>query len=739
MKNILIPLCLLVISHAAMAQDITTMEDTTFKEIKLNEIIISATRAPENKKYVAQPTLILSTKKLQFLNQQTTATLLEQTGSVFVQKSQLGAGSPVIHGFEANKVLIVVDGVRMNNAIFRGGHLQNVITIDNSILDKVEVLFGPASVAYGSDALGGVISFYTKKPLLSDTKKAITGGNAFIRYSSAYNEKTTHAHFSIGGNKIASLTSFTFSDFEDLRQGKNHYAAYPAWGKRFFYAERINGKDSMVANSNPDLQKQSGYKQYDFLQKILLKASTTEHLFNFQYSTSSNIPRYDRLTEMNASGKLKSAQWYYGPQKRLLAAYMLGLGSGKWYDEASITAAYQDIEESRNNRNFGSAKLNHRIENVKVYSLNADFSKKFNKDELRYGAEAVLNAVDSKAYQEDITNGSRSSLDTRYPDGGAHTQSYALYGIHTRKISKNFVLNDGLRLTHSSLSAKFNDKTFFPFPFNDVNQNAASLTGNIGVIFTSDDGWRISPLFSTGFRTPNIDDLTKVFESASGNLIIPNPNLKPENTYSYELSILKTLINKVQIGATVFYTDYRDALTTEPTTFNGQGQVLYNGVLSNVSTTVNKARAYIYGISSNLAADISEHISFSSVLTYTYGRIKESPKNYPLDHIAPMFGRTSVTGHFSKFTAEVFALYNGAKKSKDYNLRGEDNQQYSADVVNGYTPSWFTLNLRTKYDINNHAAIQLAVENITDKFYRVFASGLSAPSRNFVITVRGKL
>ena len=240
-------------------------------------------------------------------------------------------------------------------------------------------------------------------------------------------------------------------------------------------------------------------------------------------------------------------------------------------------------------------------------------------------------------------------------------------------------------------------------------------------------------------NTPNVDDLTKVFESASGNLIVPNPDLKPEHTFNYELSIAKTFTNKVQIGVTGFYTDYRNALTTAPTTFNGQSKILYNGVLSNVSTTVNKAKAYIYGISGNIGADLSAHISFSSVLTYTYGRIKESPINYPLDHIAPMFGRTSLTGNFSKFTAEVFALYNSAKKSKDYNLRGEDNQLYSADPVNGYTPAWLTLNLRTKYDINKHAAIQFAVENITDKFYRVFASGLSAPGRNFVITLRGKL
>ncbi len=185
-----------------------------------------------------------------------------------MQKSQGGGGSPVIRGFEANKVLLVIDGVRLNNAIFRGGHLQNVITMDNAILDKTEVLFGPASVVFGSDALGGVISFYTKKPTLSTIKnKLVTSSNAFVRYSSAYSEKAIHADISAGSNKIGSLTSFTYSDFNNLRQGKNYYTAYSDWGKRFFYTERINGKDSMLSNSNTAIQKPTGYHNMIFCKK----------------------------------------------------------------------------------------------------------------------------------------------------------------------------------------------------------------------------------------------------------------------------------------------------------------------------------------------------------------------------------------------------------------------------------------------------------------------------------------
>ena len=79
-------------------------------------------------------------------NPQTTADLLGQIGSVFIQKSQMGGGSPMIRGFATNRVLMVADGVRMNNAIYRSGNNQNIISIDPFSLEDAEVIFGPGSI-----------------------------------------------------------------------------------------------------------------------------------------------------------------------------------------------------------------------------------------------------------------------------------------------------------------------------------------------------------------------------------------------------------------------------------------------------------------------------------------------------------------------------------------------------------------------------------------------------------------
>ncbi|MFD2514359.1 TonB-dependent receptor plug domain-containing protein [Pontibacter locisalis] len=160
----------------------------------LNEVVVSVGRFTEQEKLVPQQVEVLTRKELSFMSQPTTADVVQQSGKVLVQKSQLGGGSPIIRGFEANKVLLVVDGVRMNNAIYRGGHLQNVITLDNSMLERAEIVFGPGSVIYGSDALGGVLHFHTLKPALATTdNEQLVQGSAFTRYASAPDEKTIHA------------------------------------------------------------------------------------------------------------------------------------------------------------------------------------------------------------------------------------------------------------------------------------------------------------------------------------------------------------------------------------------------------------------------------------------------------------------------------------------------------------------------------------------------------------------
>ena len=718
----------------------TTDIELTVAVINLQEVVLSANKVEEKYRDLPVRIDIIPARTIQFGNPQTSAELLQQNGTVFVQQSQLGGGSAVLRGMETNRVLTVIDGVRMNNAIYRAGHIQNIITIDPNMLSRVEVVHGPGSVIYGSDAMGGVIHFYTRNPVLSNNDKVYTSGNAMLRYSSAANEYSQSFNLNVGGKKIAALFGASTKDIGDLREGSKRDEKYGDWGKCLYYAERINGKDVMTTNSDPLIQKSSGYTQYDLFGKVLFKPSKNYALtLNMQYSNSGDIPRYDRLTEMTGD-KLTYAEWYYGPQTRgLVSLKSEWLKPVKMYDHFQITAAYQYISEDRISRKFDKTKAKHQEETVNVFSLNADFMKKiFIKSELRYGLEGVFNQVDSKAYNKNINDGT-ITLDaaSRYPDGGDNMNNLSAYASNNWEISKKLIFSQGIRLNYISLDAEYTQAMMdlIKFPFDaKISQDNKAVNGSLGLVYMPGNGWRIATNLSTGFRAPNIDDLTKLNDFSSTITIVPNPNLKPENAYNAELTIGKTFNKIFQIELTGFYTILKDAFVVQPYTYNGQDSIMFDGNLAAVQAMQNVDQASIYGFEGNMLAQFTKSISFRSTLTYTHGQVKEN--GAPLDHIPPMFGLTSLKLDLSKFTGEFYARYNAWKHIEDYSPSGEDNETYAtADGM----PAWFTLNLRAGYQFTRNVSVQAGVENMLDKHYRNFASGISAPGRNIFVTLRGTL
>lgn len=708
---------------------------------ELDEFVSSASRFEERKRDVPEHIDIIKRRDIAFLDQQTTPDLLQNSGTVFVQRSQMGGGSPVIRGFEASRVLLVVDGVRMNNAIYRSGHLQDVMTVDQNALERIEVISGPGSVVYGSDALGGVIHLMTRRSAFNDTAGVAVGGGAFFRTSTANGEKTGSATVELRGRQWTSLTTVTASDFGDVRQGSVRNPFFGDWGLKPFVVERENGADVVKPNDDPNVQVASAYKQLDVLQKLRLRTGERMvHQLNFQLSTTNDVPRYDRLGEYSvdtAGNYIPSwSQWYYGPQKRMMVAYTLELdGDNRFFNTARITPSYQAIEQSRHSRRFKSSGLGHNIENVTVLGFNADFEKRTGKHEVRYGLEYYANDVASEAYRENVNTGEVTYRTTRYPNGGSTMNLLAAYVTHTMEVSEKVVISEGLRFNKVDLEATFSDDQDFQFLNGTYAQSNSALNWRLGLMYMPGSDWRFNVLASTGFRVPNVDDLGKVFDSTPGTVIVPNTDLKPETTTNFELGISKTIDKRFTIEGTGFYTLYTNALTVGPNTVNGQDSIDYDGVMSKVTSLTNAKEAYIHGAQGQVVMAFDEHFTLRSGLTYTYGRIKTDTTDYPLDHIAPVYGRTGLEWRANRVRAEFYALYNGWKRLRDYNLApgSEDNIQYA--TANG-TPAWYTLNVRASYAFSRHVSLQMGLENIQDANYRTFASGVSAPGRNFQVSLR---
>lgn len=702
----------------------------TLKVSTLEEVVISGNKFEQLKKESPQQIEIISKKDIYFQNAPNTAALLEQSGKVFVQKSQAGGGSPVIRGFEASRVLLVIDGVRINNAIFRAGHLQNVLRIDQNLLERVEIVMGPNSVIYGSDALGGVVHFQTKQP-----KYNTESANAYIRYSSAIDEKTFHADVNFGTKTYAMLTSLSFSSFGDVTMGKKFNKDYPDFGIRNNYAIRLNNNDFVANNPFKYNQVPSSYNQTDLLHKIIFKTGKVNHTLQAQASLSSNVPRYDRLSELQASGIPRFAEWNYGPENRYLVSYALELAKNSLFDKGKVLAAFQNVQESRVSRRFGNTSRKSQLEKVKVYSMNGDFQKNLNNNVLQYGFEAITNQVNSTANFLNISNADAlpSPADTRYPDGGSNTFATSIYVSDNIKYSKKVLINTGLRLNYATLKSVFENKDFFPFPFNEAKQSNLALTGNVGIVYNPHKNTRLSGNISSGYRTPNVDDLGKVFESAAGTLIVPNPNIKPEYTYNAEIGLYQSVGNNFEIEAQAYYTLVKSILVVGDFTLNGLDKITYQGKESKIVALQNRNSGTIKGVHASVKYKFTPNLKFESNINLISGKLKGG---IPLDHISPAFGRTAIKYFKNKIEAEFFVNYNARKRIKDYSPNGEDNAQYA--TPDG-TPAWYTLNFRSSYRLAKFLTAQVALENILDQNYRTFSSGISAPGRNIMTTLRVNL
>lgn len=701
-------------------------------ENQLEQVTLSVARFKLKKDEIPQKIISITPSEIELASPQTSADLLESTGQVYMQKSQLGGGSPMIRGFATNRLLLTVDGVRMNSAIFRSGNLQNVISVDPLMVQSAEVILGPGSVVYGSDAIGGVVNFYTLKPKFSFNGGTSFSGNIYTRFSTANNENTVHADLNIGRENWAFRSGITYSDFGDLRMGEHGPDDY----LRLDYAERQNGIDVMLKNEDPLVQKPTGYDQINLLQKIkYMPSKDWDFNLGLVYSNTSDLPRYDRLYRKR-DGVLRSAEWYYGPQTWFLGNLNINHRSNsEFYDKLQFTGAYQFFGESRNDRNFGDPILFTTEENVDAYSINLDFEKDFSQSKLFYGFEYVLNNINSEGSFRNIETSETGETASRYPDG-SKWQSLAIYSSYQWKLTEDFSIQSGIRYNHILVDASFDDR-FYNFPFEKANISTGALTGSLGLNWRQNDfiGWRLG--LSTAFRAPNIDDIGKIFDSEPGSVVVPNPGLKPEYAYNAELGADFNFSDNIRLGLTGYYTYLNNAMVRRDFNLNGVTEIDYQGEPSKVQAIQNVANAYVYGLEAGLEVDFSVALRLKSQFSYTHGEENEGGKYVPLRHAAPMFGNTHLIWNKRRLKFDLFAEYNGQFNFEDL-APGEQDKPYLYALDNNenpYSPAWYTLNLTGQYRLNANWLATVSVENITDQRYRTYSSGIAAAGRNLIIAL----
>jgi len=696
--------------------------------LSLDAVVVSASRWQQSSRETPARISAIRPREVMLQNPQTAADLLGLSGEVFIQKSQLGGGSPMIRGFSTNRVLLTVDGVRMNTAIFRSGNLQNAISLDPFATENTEVVFGPGSIIYGSDAIGGVMNFYTLTPGFSGNDTPLVRGSATLRYASANTEKTGHFDFSAGWKKLALLSSVTYTDYGDLLMGRHGPDDY----LRPNYVVRIAGRDSVAPNPNPRRQIPTGYNQLNLMQKMRWAPT---HLwdvqYGFHYSATSSYSRYDRLLRPRGN-TLRSAEWDYGPQIWMMNHLNLShAGSNALYDHAALRLAHQFFEESRIERNLNSVQRMIRTERVNAWSANLDMEKlwKAGKHRLFYGVEYVYNKVQSTGEDEHIETGLTVPAASRYPDGSTWN-SAAAYLSWRNRLNERTTLQSGLRYNFNGLDALF-DQTYFPFPFTEARLRAGAIIGNLGAVFSPAPSWQLSANAATGFRSPNVDDIGKVFDSTPGNVVVPNPGLKPEYAWNFDLGAAKAFGDVLKVDITGFFTYLNNALVRRNFSFNGQDSILF--------AVQNAAFATVWGIQAGIELKLPAGFGLSARYNFQLGEEElDDGSTAPLRHAAPAFGVTRLSYAHSRFEAEFYTLFNAAVRNVDLAPDEQGKEYlYARDAEgNPWTPAWLTLNLKTSLRLGSAIRLGAGIENLTDRRYRPYSSGITAPGRNVVVSLR---
>jgi hemoglobin/transferrin/lactoferrin receptor protein len=706
--------------------------ELTPSQIHLDQIVVAASRWSQSGRNLPYRISTLSQRNITFQNPQTAADLLGNSGRVFIQKSQQGGGSPMIRGFATNRLLYSIDGVRMNTAIFRAGNIQNVISLDAFAIESAEILFGPGSVIYGSDAIGGVMSFQTLTPQYHTGDKIKLSGGATIRHSTANKEKTGHIHFTLGDKKWASVTSLSYNDFGDLRMGTKGPDEYlKLWNVR-----REGNKDIIFKNPDSLVQTPSGYDQYNIMQKLRYKASDHVDLqYAFHHSATSEFARYDRHIRLR-NGLPRYAEWSYGPQKwtmhQLTASFSKKTG---WYDQMVWRLAFQDFHESRIDRDINKAERHLRSERVKAWSANIDFIKNTSDHTtLSYGIEGVVNDVVSTGEDQDIIKGTSQPGPSRYPQ--AIWSSFAAFAGYDIKLSPKINLQAGARYTYFRQKAEY-ETTFFPLPFTESEIKNGALTGSIGAVWRPATKTALMANLSTGFRSPNVDDSGKIFDAVSGFVTVPNPDLKAEYAYHAEIGWVQVISDIIRMDASLYYTFLDDALVKRNFQLAGRDSIIYNGQMSKVEAIQNAANARIIGM--QLGLEIKPGAGLSIVSQYNIQQGREELDNgdiSPSRHAAPNFGMTSATWNHKNLMISVSSQYSDGKTFTQLPPEEQNKPEIYAigDDKKPYSPSWMVYHCRAQVQISKSFTINLALENITDIRYRPFASGIVASGRNFVIS-----
>jgi hemoglobin/transferrin/lactoferrin receptor protein len=652
-----------------------------------NAVTVTAQRSERLTFDVAQSTTAISTSQLAELTPRSTPEALMNETGVWVQKTNHGGGSPIIRGLVGNQILLVVDGIRLNNATYRYGPNQYLSTIDPGLIDRIEVNRGSGSVLYGSDALGGVVQVISATPSFSSTGLKV-GGSVQTKWMSAGMEHSIRPEIELGGKKVAFLGGFSARNFGNVLAG---------------------GELSIL---NP-----TGYDERSGDAKLLLRTGLNGVLtVAFQQTTQSHVPRYDQVAQGGFS------LYEFEPQKRQLS-YLRWEYSAKsrWAQSFRLTGSVnRSIEGTISQRN-SSTDLKKQLDEVATVGLIAEVQSNPKSNwHIQSGIEYYADKVNSNGTILNTKTNSETVQRGSYADGST-ISNLAIFTNHQVDWRK-FQFSAGTRFNGVTVSVVDN-------VFGDQQINPNAWVGNAGVMYSINPRLRMIGAMNTGFRAPNVDDMSK-FGTIEANVFeIPSSGLAPERSFNVETGF-KYSSSKLSWTLTAYQTKLTDLIDRVTTSYNGSatfdGRTIYQ--------KQNVGEAIVKGVEADVEAMVAKSFSVFGNITYTHG--ENETKKEPMRRIPPLFGKVGLRyTHPSGIWIRTESAMAGAQ---DRLAAGDKSDvRIKIRLIDDAMPAWDVVNIYAGYSYK-FLSVQVSAQNIFDKAYRVYASGIDGYGRCMTASVKVK-
>ncbi|MCA9735042.1 TonB-dependent receptor, partial [candidate division KSB1 bacterium] len=681
------------------------------KVYEVHEIQVTASRHETLEQSVPQLVSVVSRQKIQERSISQTPEILREEMGLVVQKTSSGGGSPIIRGLRANKILFLVDGIRMNNAIYRSGNLQYLNTINPASIERMEVVHGPTSVLYGTDALGGTINAISPTPGFSQNDRINGEVYAVTGYSSADATKYLTLQASLADRRWSLSMASSWYRYGDVRRGSHggeelmrRLQAFPETGRDLSAIQKPNAYSSCYTSIKFHFQPHE------------------KHRFTlaYEYNRQDDIPRYD-VFERRAYDI-----YFYDPQNRDLA-YLKYENSlkGPLADKMYLTMSFHRQEEGQIKQRVGSSMQTEDNVSVSTYGWQLQFNKVLHKNDfIIYGAEGYYDRVSTSSFARDFSNVIPTALPQAplYPDGSTHN-NLGLFIQNEWHADKAWMVTTGLRYSAFQLKAPFGFVK--PLRLGTVERQTSALTASLGAKYDINPAISAVGNIAQGFRSPNLDDVSKFGLGKGGTFYdIPNPDITSEKALSFDGG-LKFNSENGKVNVVAYYTRLSDVLIRQAGLLNGLSYFMSDGDTIAVYYKANAGNAYVTGFEFGAEMLLKWGIWGKALVNFTHGQ--NTSFDEPLSGIPPLNGLLALRWNNPNYWSELNSRFASAQ------ARLSEEDMLDLRIPIGGTPGWMTLNFRMGVKVMANVKLNFALMNIMDLNYREHLSGLNAPGRSVVV------